>query len=50
MKDIRIVLKEGVVWDEAHDGSGRYWKISHRELRAGKKKLWEKWKSWETLN
>jgi len=39
MKDIRIVLKEGVVWHEAHDGSGRYWKISHRELRAGKKKI-----------
>jgi len=23
MKDIRIVLKEGVVWDEEHDGSAR---------------------------
>lgn len=50
MKDIKIVFKEGVVWDEAHDGSGRYWKISRRELRAGKKKkLWEKWKSFETV-
>jgi hypothetical protein len=38
MKDIRIVLKEGVLWDEEHDGSGRHWKISRRELRAGKKK------------
>lgn len=23
MKDIRIVLKEGVVWDEEHDSSAR---------------------------
>lgn len=38
MKDIRIVLKEGVVWDEEHDSSARYWKISQRELRAGKKR------------
>lgn len=45
MKDIRIVFKEGVVWDEAHDGSGRYWKISRRE-RAGKKRGGgRKWKS-----
>jgi len=42
MKDIRIVFKEGVVWDEAHDGSGRYWKISQREPRAGKKKNYGK--------
>jgi len=31
VKDIRIVLKEGVVWDEEHDGSagiGRYHKES----------------------
>jgi hypothetical protein len=32
LKDIRIVVKEGVVWDEEHDSSARYWKISRREL------------------